>query len=333
MQATRSDIYSPDARAGEAPDGRPVVGTSRSALERVPARALVDPGVATFFGVASVALLARASLSEGELELRPLLNLEVGSSLALFAMWSVIVAATLAVLWARGWRRGRFEEATTAALQRLTARLLAVQETERRRIARDLHDALGHTLVLAKLRLAGVAAEHPGGEALLAELGAVLDQAAGETRRIAHELRPATLESLGLSAALRMLPEQDRSRGGPRVSASVDDVDDSLPAAAHVVVYRIVQEALTNARKYAAGANVSVRVRSHPGSLEAVVEDDGPGFDATAVRHADAGGGWGLVTMQERARMLGGRLQITSKLGRGTRVHLELPCAGNGRCV
>jgi len=265
--------------------------------------------------------------------------------LTLMVIWCGIVAATTAVVWVRERRRLTVErqlasttlelerrvDARTLVLQELNGQLLTAQETERRRVATELHDALGHTLVLAKLCVAGAQAE-PGGKsgssAALTELATMLDQAIDETHRLAHDLRPATLENLGLTAALRLLSENGVTHGGAQVEAHIDEVDDAIPAAAHVVVYRIMQEALTNVTKHAHATRVSILVRRHPGLLEATVEDDGPGFDLAGLQRPGKHGGFGLATMKERARLLGGALAVTSDVGRGTRVHLEVPSMG-----
>ena len=262
--------------------------------------------------------------------------------LALVVVWCGVVIITTSVVFVRELRRVAMQRqlarsnidlerrvaARTRALQELNGQLLTAQETERRRVATELHDALGHTLVLAKLGVAGLQAEiggDPGPAAGLTELAATLDQAIDETHRLAHDLRPAALENLGLTAALRLLSENGITRGGTRVEAHIDDVDDAIPDAAHVVVYRIVQEALTNVTKHAHATRVSILVRRRDGVLEAVVEDDGSGFDTTCRRCPGARGGFGVATMQERARLLGGRLDVTSAVGRGTRIHLEIP--------
>jgi signal transduction histidine kinase len=220
-------------------------------------------------------------------------------------------------------------------LRLLSEKLLGAQETERSRVSRELHDELGHALVLMKLELGrlerSMAPDSPRTTASCrSALSGAIDEAIEAVRRLARDLRPPVLEELGLTAALKSLLEQcGRIDDEDAVCASFADVDDLLPQDAQVVVYRIAQEAITNARKHARAQRVSLCVDKTGECLSLLVEDDGEGFEAAdaAMRQASEGG-LGLATMQERARILGGSLDVASTPGRGTRVRLTVPLPG-----
>ena len=144
-------------------------------------------------------------------------------------------------------------------------------------------------------------------------------------RRLARDLRPSVLEELGLSAALRWLADNCGREGHP-VAAAIADIDSSVPRDAQVIVYRIVQQALTNAARHSDANEVSLRVTRERDRIRFVVEDDGQGFDMSqVVAVGPAHGGLGLATMQERASMVGGSLEVWSAPGKGTRVTLGVP--------
>jgi len=295
-------------------------------------------------------------------------RLEMGIVLA----WSLVMAASCRSLWRRERRRREAEAAlrlwndtlelrvadrtrdlhfelgkhreTEAALResetqlrRLSTRLLTTQEAERRRIATELHDEVGHALILIKLRLGVVrkALRNDQAEARddCKHLAQSIDQLIEDIRRLTRELRPTVLEDLGLAGALRWLAGNCSQGGQLDVTASVMDIDALIGADAQIVLYRIVQEALTNVRKHAQARRVSLSVDTNKDRLAVVVEDDGTGFDAEALasrRAADRG--LGLATMEERARMLGGSLLIASAMGKGTRLTLRVPVPlGGGR--
>ena len=261
----------------------------------------------------------------------------------LFLTWSIIVFASATSLFHREQGRARADHALRAGRERLEAMvadrtsalrsvnmaLLTAQETERRRISTELHDQLGHALILMKFRFAMVArqftADQSKARAECADLCGYIDQTLEDVRRLARDLRPSVLEELGLSAALRWLAESCGRDGHP-VAATIADIDPLVPRDAQVIVYRIVQQAITNAARHAEANEVSLRVTRDRGRLWFVVEDDGQGFDMSQIVTAGPGrGGLGLATMQERASMVGGSLEVWSRTGKGTRVTLGVP--------
>ena len=215
----------------------------------------------------------------------------------------------------------RTEEARTV-LQR---QLSTVQEDERRRVARDLHDQTGQLLASLSLAVRAVADAGPLGPRALERLGQV-QQVADELGRQVHELavrlRPVALDDLGLLAALRELTSQWSAQSGVSIDMQTVGLDaDRLSIELETVLYRVVQEALTNVAKHAQAAQVSVVVSRHGGHATAVIEDDGRGFDPSAVGR----GRLGLVGMRERVTQIGGRLEIESVPGQGTTLIARLP--------
>jgi signal transduction histidine kinase len=240
--------------------------------------------------------------------------------------WASIVGAATTGLWHRERRRRESE----AQLRQLSTQLLTAHETERRRISTELHDELGHSLVLMKLQLACIA-KNIGEDPSAAreecdQLAGVIAHVIEDVRRLSRDLRPAVLEDLGLSAALGWLVDNCVTDARTSVTASIAEIDDLLWPEAHAVVYRIVQEALTNVAKHAGATRTSLNVECQSARLSVLVEDDGNGFDVKeALTRPAAERGLGLSTMQERARMLGGQLDVRSEQGKGTRITLTVP--------
>lgn len=235
----------------------------------------------------------------------------------------------------------RLFERLVAGEQRFRALARAVwevQEQERRRVAHELHDGLGQTLTALKMRLEGI-----GGRATTAapelsrELAKTVDlatQALGEARRLAHLLRPQMLDDLGLYPALRWLGRTLGEWTGFEVRLSlVGDLSRSLEAGAErldpeleTLAFRVVQEGLTNAMKHSGVQEAEVRVESRDGWLRIEVRDRGRGFDPREVLEvSEAPAGFGLQGMRDRVELTGGRLELRSRPGDGTRLVAELP--------
>ncbi|WP_205697519.1 sensor histidine kinase [Conexibacter sp. SYSU D00693] len=203
---------------------------------------------------------------------------------------------------------------------RTAGAVLQGQEAERARLARDLHDEANQALTGVLLRLAATAQDAP--PALRDELRAtqeVATQAMDELLRLARELRPAALDDHGLAVALAALLD----RAPLRASLDAGDCDlDALQPDAQVVVYRVVQEALSNAIRHGHAQVLHVAARAHGGEVVVTVRDDGDGFDVRRVQEGE--GGLGLTGMRERARLAGGAVAIRSAPGYGTEVELRL---------
>lgn len=211
---------------------------------------------------------------------------------------------------------GRLEDERS----RTAAAVLQGQETERARVARDLHDECNQALTAVLLRLeAHVHDAPPALEADLRETKTVAIAAMDELLRLARELRPAALDDHGLEAALRTQLERfTDATGVPAVLRCYDPLSD-LPDHEQTVVYRVVQESLSNITRHANASSVLVEVGRDHGRPVVRVVDDGVGFSPTAETD-----GIGLVGMRERARLARGRVQVASTPGRGTAVELRL---------
>ena len=211
----------------------------------------------------------------------------------------------------------------TAQLTELTKHLLTAREDERHRLARDLHDELGSLLTSAKLdaarirsRLAGTA---PEALERLAHLVDTLNSSIALGRRIIEDLRPSTLANLGLVSALEILGREFGERVGIEVHCELTPV--RLAATAELVVYRLVQEAITNISKYARASEIWISLASRDGRVEVSVRDNGVGFD-TSTPPSSA---YGLMGMRFRVEAERGSLSVVSAPGTGTRVQVSLP--------
>jgi signal transduction histidine kinase len=213
----------------------------------------------------------------------------------------------------------------TAQLTELTHHLQTAREDERARLARDLHDELGALLTSAKLdvarirsRLAGIA---PEAQERLAHLTMLLDSVIAVKRRITEDLRPSSLDHLGLLVTLEILAREFGERSGIAVALDLRPVP--LAPAAELVAYRLVQEAVTNIAKYAQARRVWITLAEGGGGVELTVRDDGIGFDVAAMPRS----GYGLVGMRFRVEAEHGTLAVLSAPGQGTRIVMTLPAA------
>ena len=202
------------------------------------------------------------------------------------------------------------------------------QEAERQRIALELHDATGQSLTAIALGLRGV-------EAMLAtdpsqvprqisELTTYSMDALGELRRIISDLRPSQLDDLGLVAAIQWYVQEFENLYGLPTSF-VGERRERLSTEYESVLFRIIQEGLTNVAKHAQADHATVRLDIGPTEVVVTIEDDGQGFDLDQVMQSDKPTGWGLMGMQERTLLLGGRCEIDSAPGRGTRIQVSAP--------
>jgi two-component system sensor histidine kinase UhpB len=208
-----------------------------------------------------------------------------------------------------------------AERRRAGSAALQAQEEERARVARDLHDEVNQSLTGLLLRLEAVReAAPPELEVELAETKALANQAMRELLSLARQLRPTALDDLGLKAATAGQVEQ-LARGEIEAEFSADGDFSSLDDDAQLVVYRVAQEALSNAARHSGADHITVRLRrSDDDGVELTVSDDGRGF-----AFDESEGGLGIGGMRERALLIGGELTIESRPGHGTTVRLTLP--------
>ena len=218
-------------------------------------------------------------------------------------------------------------ERATRLLTRLLSRLVKVQEEERVRVGRELHDELGQ--LLTSILHFGRRLEHDltGDNAERASrIVEIADRALRGTRSLVRTLRPVELDQLGLVSAVRRLAYDVEDRHGLYVRVRAAGLEARLPGDLETAAYRIVQEALTNVVRHAGASDVSIALRRKGSEFAAIVQDDGRGFDPSRVGRGPTNG-VGLVGMLERARLVGGEVRIESAPGAGTVVRIRAPVA------
>jgi signal transduction histidine kinase len=202
-------------------------------------------------------------------------------------------------------------------------RVVEAQEEERARLARELHDETGQALtsILLGLRALEDRVDTDEGRTAASELRALVVSTLQDVRRLAVELRPAALDDFGLVPALERLRDTVSEQSALSVDVQSSLGEHRLPSEIETMLYRAVQEALTNVLKHAEASRVTVRLTRGDKSVVLVVHDDGKGFDPLAARQD----GLGLVGMRERVALLGGRFAVESSVGAGTMLRAEIP--------
>ncbi len=273
--------------------------------------------------VLAATVLVMAAYEAAEIWLladRPARSLSVAISFHALQVAAVAIATMLAV---RAWRRKTAQERQLAAE---VERAVTAQEDERRRIAYELHDSISPLIVSAKQHLdtcRDLFPLEPGrAEGQLSTAAERLELAIVEMRRVLKGLRPAALADDSLEAAVRRSVDEAASEAGWAATFTSGLGDEPLPPAVEAAAYRILQEALTNAGKHARTERVEVALRREGGWLLLDVRDHGIGLErgSTAVSH-----GIGLVSMKERARLVGGTCRIERDASRGILVQARLP--------
>jgi PAS domain S-box-containing protein len=213
-------------------------------------------------------------------------------------------------------------------LQVLSRRLVEAQETERRNIARELHDEIGQALTVMQLNLQAMLLA-PGTEAVSSRLNETLEvvgHVLEQVHDISLDLRPSILDDLGLEPALRWYTERQAALVELRVEFHAERLEQRLDPVIETECFRVAQEALTNVVRHAQAKAVTVELRKEDGQLHLRVRDDGVGFDVALVREqAMRGVSLGLLSMEERALLAGGGLEFKSNPGQGTEVHAWFP--------
>jgi PAS domain S-box-containing protein len=218
-----------------------------------------------------------------------------------------------------------YEELRTGRerLQALSQRLVDAQEIERRRIARELHDEIGQTLTVVKINLqtAQSLLEAPEHETQLAHSIDAVERTLQQVRDLSLNLRPSLLDDLGLMPALRWYIDQQTQQASFSTSFEADSLAERLPPELEIVCFRIVQEALTNIIRHAEAEHVDIKVQKSDDQLKILIRDDGVGFNVQrALNDASWGKSLGLMSMQERAAVVGGTVEIESEPGQGSEV-------------
>jgi signal transduction histidine kinase len=220
----------------------------------------------------------------------------------------------------------RAREQAETALRTLSVRLLELQDQERRRFSRELHDSLGQYLVGVKMNLSMLAKSVPN-NSILSESLNLLDQAVTETRTISHLLHPPLLDENGFASAARWYVEGFAKRSGIQTSLDLPEPLERLPASLELVLFRVLQEGLTNVHRHSKSLKAEVSLRVFPDRVVLRVRDYGKGMPAEILSRFQfkrAHGGVGLAGMRERIHELGGQLEMESD-GHGTEVVAILP--------
>lgn len=221
-------------------------------------------------------------------------------------------------------------ERKEAARGDLLRKVLTVQEEERKRIARELHDETSQLLAGLAMRLEATTAlpDAAAGKikGMLADIKSLTVRTIDSVHKIIFDLRPSVLDDLGLLSAIRWFAENRLAEAGIKPRTEVTGEERKLPPQVEIAVFRVVQEAITNIFKHAEAQNVIVSVEFKDSALGIEIEDDGKGFDVSAVsRRADKTEGLGLAGMEERVTLIGGKLNIESQPGRGTHITVAVP--------
>jgi signal transduction histidine kinase len=208
--------------------------------------------------------------------------------------------------------------------RQLLERVITTQEEERKRIARELHDSTSQNLtsLLVGLKILESACCETDIQQQVRELRGAAAQSLEEVHSLATLLRPSVLDDLGLAAALQRLVGDWQARHKIPVDLLIHTGDLRLPGAVETTLYRIVQETLTNIARHAQARSISVLLEKRADQVAVIVEDDGVGFDLSATQNSSR---LGLVGINERAELLGGRMTIESSPGRGTSIFVEIP--------
>jgi PAS domain S-box-containing protein len=220
-------------------------------------------------------------------------------------------------------------------LRHLSAQLIDSQEKERRRIAVELHDELGQSLMVLKLQLRSAynncGRDPDAAKASVHDGLRYIDEIADRIRWLCRDLSPAGLEDLGLAAVVGKLAEESTRHTATAIFKEIDEIREEIPYERQIVVFRIFQEALTNALKHARARKIRLKIKKNANALHCVIEDNGRGGVSAGDQHAgSSNGGLGLIIMRERARMLGGRLDIRSRPSAGTRIAFTVPLEKGG---
>jgi signal transduction histidine kinase/ligand-binding sensor domain-containing protein len=253
--------------------------------------------------------------------------------------WFITATAATIALFAFVLYRRRIAQLKQAhrAQELFSQQLIESQEDERKRIAGELHDSLGQSLLLIKNRavLSQKFLNDPAkAREQIAHIEGAASQSIKEVRQIAYDLRPYQLDQIGLTQALEELVERVSGSGTIKFTSSIANVDDLYSVDAAINVYRVLQEALNNIVKHSGASQASVTVTRDEHEVLMEIRDNGKGFEVEAADgKRRSRRGFGLTGLEERARMLGGKIRVDSAAGQGTTVRLVLGSKGAGSKV
>jgi len=274
--------------------------------------------------VVLIAILAVRLSSEGK---GPFIEADVELTALSLKSWilaTAIASWLLAVLIEQRVDMRRALVHSSREVRELAGRLIEAQEQERSRIARDLHDDVNQRLASVSIEISAIRRTVEGESR--AALGHVQDELIAlseDVRHISHNLHPSMLHETGLEAALGSLCNTQRHRNGPAIDLRVMPLADNLPDAIALCLYRATQEALGNAIRHARAKHIEVKLVIVGAEAELSVNDDGTGFGRTG--EATRPRGLGLLSLEERAKLLGGSFQLSTSPGKGTHVCIRIP--------
>lgn len=241
-----------------------------------------------------------------------------------FVTLALLGAAGLAIYGYRH-RTARYRQAQ-AAQQIFARQLISSQESERKRIAAELHDSLGqHLVIIRNLALMFLQSPTDNGATRqqIEEISAEASQAIGEVKEISYNLRPYQLDRIGLTKAVEALLKKAEAASGVVFKADLDQIDDAFPKESEINFYRIVQESVNNIVKHAGATEAEVWIRRDADRVRLTIRDNGRGFTPSAI-NSDSRGGFGLIGISERAQLLSGEADIHSAPGQGTTISIKI---------
>ena len=250
-------------------------------------------------------------------------NDEIGELASAFDQMTLNLRSFYEELETRVEQRTADLEVAQQKLRALARQLVNVQESERRHLARELHDEIGQELTGLNFLLGARNIRSDGGSQPDAERAReIVGDLISRVRNLSLDLRPSMLDDLGISAALTWLVERYSSEGGVRVDLEYEGPESRLSQEVETTVYRMVQEGLTNVVRHSSATEAAVAVSSQDHTLRILVEDQGVGFDLSSTH---AGTSVGIASIRERVESLGGRFSLESTPGKGTRLVADLP--------
>jgi signal transduction histidine kinase/ligand-binding sensor domain-containing protein len=249
---------------------------------------------------------------------------------------ALVTAAVVGILFVAYRVRVAQLERAKATQEEYSRRFIELQEHDRKRIAGELHDSLSQSLVIIKNRALHGLEERDDDENAFEQLEEISDAAThalGEVRQIAYDLRPFQIDRLGLTSAIEAMVKKTAGASNLHATTDLDDIDGLLPPEREIDFYRIVQESLNNVVKHARATEVRVTIRRENGAIDVTIRDNGAGFVPEKTLVEVGKGGFGLMGMTERARILDATIDVDSALGRGTnvRARVRIKEVNNGR--
>src|ERR1700691_312108 len=266
-----------------------------------------------------------------------LLHQRMRRSNALFVVFLIVLSAAFAVAVSFFWIQYQLlveelsaREQAEASAHKLSARVLRLQDEERRRLSRELHDGLGQNLVAAKLALSNLADSNPN-DVVVADCLKLIDESLAEARTISYLLHPPLLDDIGVASAARWYLEGFSKRSGIEVSADIPDSDSRMPRAMELALFRVLQESLTNIHRHAKSSRAAVSLHLLKDRAVLRVRDYGQGIPRETLEHFLHDGthvGVGLAGMRERVAEQNGQFEIISDES-GTAIEVGMPLSAN----